>query len=232
VSQLKNKRQIITILDPRSPVSESYRTLRTNLDFSSIDEKLQVLIVTSAGPGEGKSTTITNLAVTFAQSERKVVLIDCDMRKPTAHHTFTLSNRIGLSSVLSSQQKLQEVIQPSPIPNLDVITSGNIPPNPTEMIASNRMTAMLEELKQMYDLILIDTPPLLAVTDAQIAATKSDGVILVIDQGKVKKDVAAKATRSLELVKARLLGVVLNNVKRSAKDQSYYYYYGNNTAKK
>jgi len=228
VSQLKNKRQLITVLDPRSPVSESYRTLRTNLDFSSIDEKLQVLIVTSAGPGEGKSTTITNLAVTFAQSERKVVLIDCDMRKPTAHHTFTLSNRVGLSSVLSSQLKLQDVIQPSPIPNLDIITSGNIPPNPTEMIASNRMTAMLEELKQMYDMILIDTPPLLAVTDAQIAATKSDGVVLVIDQGKVKKDVALKATKSLELVKARLLGVVLNNVKRSAKDQTYYYYYGNN----
>jgi len=228
VSQLKNKRQLITVLDPRSPVSESYRTLRTNLDFSSIDEKLQVLIVTSAGPGEGKSTTITNLAVTFAQSERKVVLIDCDMRKPTAHHTFTLSNRVGLSSVLSSQLKLQDVIQPSPIPNLDIITSGNIPPNPTEMIASNRMTTMLEELKQMYDMILIDTPPLLAVTDAQIAATKSDGVVLVIDQGKVKKEVALKATKSLELVKARLLGVVLNNVKRSAKDQTYYYYYGNN----
>ncbi|MEF2246810.1 MULTISPECIES: CpsD/CapB family tyrosine-protein kinase [unclassified Paenibacillus] len=232
MSRLINKRKLITVIDPRSPVSESYRTLRTNLDFSSIDEKLQVLMVTSAGPGEGKSTTITNLAVTFAQSDRKVVLIDCDMRKPTTHHTFTLSNRRGASSVLSSQLNLEDVIQSTSIPNLDIITSGTIPPNPAEMIASNRMTAMLDELRQMYDIILVDTPPLLAVTDAQIAATKSDGVILVVDQGKVKKDAAARAVKNLELVKARILGVVLNNVKRNAKEQSYYYYYGNGEAGK
>jgi len=226
VSQSKSKRQLITITNPRSPISESYRSLRTNIEFSSIDEKLQVLMVSSAGPGEGKSTTITNLAVTFAQSEKKVILIDADLRKPTAHHTFALSNRWGLSSVISQQSKLEEVIQASDIPNLDVITSGAIPPNPAEMMNSKKMTSLLEQLRQMYDIILIDTPPLLAVTDAQIVSTKSDGVILVVDQGKVKRDIAGKAVKSLESVNARILGVVLNNVKRKANEEAYYYYYG------
>ena len=226
MSQSKNKRQLITITNPRSPISESYRSLRTNIEFSSIDEKLQVLMVSSAGPGEGKSTTITNLAVTFAQSEKRVILIDADLRKPTAHHTFALSNRWGLSSVISQQSKLEEVIQASDIPNLDVITSGAIPPNPAEMMNSKKMTSLLEQLRQMYDIILIDTPPLLAVTDAQIVSTKSDGVILVVDQGKVKRDIAGKAVKSLESVNARILGVVLNNVKRKANEEAYYYYYG------
>jgi capsular exopolysaccharide synthesis family protein len=226
MSQSKNKQQMITVTNPRSPISESYRALRTNIEFSSIDQTLQVLMVSSAGPGEGKSTTITNLAITFAQSEKKVILIDADLRKPTAHHTFSLSNRWGLSSVISQQSKLEEVIQASDIPNLDVMTSGAIPPNPAEMMGSKKMTSLLEQLRQMYDIILIDTPPLLAVTDAQIVATKSDGVILVVDQGKVKRDIASKAVKSLESVKARILGVVLNNVKRKANEEAYYNYYG------
>lgn len=226
MSRLKNKRQIITLTNPKSPISESYRALRTNIDFSSIDDKLQVLMVSSAGPGEGKSTTITNLAVTFAQSDRKVLLIDADLRKPTAHHTFSISNRMGLSSVISQQCTLEEAIQGTDIPNLDVMTSGAIPPNPAEMMGSRRMTALIEQLRVMYDIILIDTPPLLAVTDAQIVATKSDGVILVVDQGRVKRDIAAKAVKNLENVNARILGVVLNNVKRKANEEAYYYYYG------
>ncbi len=223
---MKNKRQIITVTNPRSPISESYRALRTNIEFSSIDDQLQVLMVSSAGPGEGKSTTITNLAVTFAQSEKRVVLVDADLRKPTAHHTFSISNRYGLSSVISQQCSLEEAIQMSDIPNLDVITSGAIPPNPAEMMNSKRMTLIIEKLRQMYDIILIDTPPLLAVTDAQIVATKSDGVILVVDQGKVKREIASKAVKNLENVNARILGVVLNNVKRKANEEAYYYYYG------
>ncbi|MGM0883303.1 MAG: CpsD/CapB family tyrosine-protein kinase [Bacillota bacterium] len=226
MSRLKNKRQLITVTNPRSPISESYRALRTNIEFSSIDEKLQVLMVSSAGPGEGKSTTITNLAVTFAQSERKVILIDADLRKPTAHHTFAISNRWGLSSVISKQCSLEEAIQMTDVPNMDVITSGAIPPNPAEMMASKSMTAVIEQLREMYDIILIDTPPLLAVTDAQIVATKSDGVILVVDQGNVKREIANKAVQNLENVKARILGVVLNNVKRKANEEAYYYYYG------
>jgi capsular exopolysaccharide synthesis family protein len=226
VSQSRNKRQIITLTDPRSPISESYRALRTNIEFSSVDEQLQVLMVSSAGPGEGKTTTITNLAVTYAQSERKVVLIDADMRKPTAHHTFSLSNRWGLSSVMSQQCSIEEVTQMTDIPNLDVITSGPIPPNPAEMLGSKRMSALIEQLRLAYDIVLIDTPPLLAVTDAQIVASRSDGVILVVDQGKVKREIAKKAIQNLENVNARIIGVVLNNVKRKANEESYYYYYG------
>lgn len=225
MSQSKSKRQLITLTNPKSPISESYRSLRTNIDFSSIDEKLQVIMVSSAGPGEGKSTTITNLAITFAQSERKVVLIDADLRKPTAHHTFSLSNRFGLSSVLSQQCSLGEAIQRSNVPGMDIMTSGAIPPNPAEMLNSKRMTTVIDELRQQYDMILIDTPPLLAVTDAQIVSTKSDGVVLVVDQGRVKREIAKKAVHNLQAVNARILGVVLNNVKRRAKEEAYYYYY-------
>lgn len=226
MSQLKSKRQLITLSNPKSPISESYRSLRTNIDFSSIDEKLQVIMVSSAGPGEGKSTTITNLAITFAQSERKVILIDADLRKPTAHHTFSISNRFGLSTVLSQQSTLSDAIQNTHVPGMDVMTSGFIPPNPAEMLNSKRMTALIQELREKYDIVLIDTPPLLAVTDAQIVATKSDGVILVVDQGRVKRDIAKKAVHNLKTVNARILGVVLNNVKRRAKEEAYYYYYG------
>ncbi|REK69269.1 CpsD/CapB family tyrosine-protein kinase [Paenibacillus paeoniae] len=226
MSQSKNKRQLITLTNPKSPISESYRSLRTNIDFSSIDEKMQVIMVSSAGPGEGKSTTITNLAITFAQSERKVVLIDADLRKPTAHHTFSISNRFGLSSVLSQQCSLEEATQHSNVPGMDIITAGAIPPNPAEMLNSKRMSAVIDALRQKYDVILIDTPPLLAVTDAQIVATKSDGVVLVVDQGRVKREIGKKAVQNLQSVNARILGVVLNNVKRRAKEEAYYYYYG------
>ncbi|GIO12247.1 tyrosine protein kinase [Cohnella xylanilytica] len=229
--QLANKRHLITTVNPRSPVSEAYRSLRTNIDFSSIDEKIQVILVTSAGPGEGKSTTIGNLAVTYAQSERKVVLIDADMRKPTEHHTFEVSNRIGLSSILSQQSSLEEALQITNIPNLTVITSGPIPPNPAEMMASKRMESLLEELRNRFDIILIDSPPLLAVTDAQVVSTKCDGVILVMDQGKVKREIAQKAKSGLDKVGAKMLGVVLNNVKHK-KNQGYYYYYGTDDTKK
>ncbi|MBB6693254.1 CpsD/CapB family tyrosine-protein kinase [Cohnella xylanilytica] len=226
MSRQENKRFLISVADPRSPISEAYRSLRTNIDFSSIDEKIQVILVTSAGPGEGKSTTIGNLAVTYAQSERKVVLIDADMRKPTEHHTFDVSNRIGLSSILSQQSSLDNAIQATNIENLSIITSGPIPPNPAEMMASKRMETLLQDLKNRFDIVLIDSPPLLAVTDAQIISTKVDGVIFVMDQGKVKRDIARKAKSGLDKVGARILGVVLNNIKRQ-KNEGYYYYYGN-----
>ncbi|MHA6481495.1 CpsD/CapB family tyrosine-protein kinase [Paenibacillus sp. strain BS8-2] len=226
MSRSRNKRQLITLANARSPVSESYRALRTNIDFSSIDDNLQVIMVSSAGPGEGKSTTIANLAVAYAQSERKTLLIDADLRKPTAHHTFSISNRWGLSSVISKQCTIEEVVQALEIPNLSIVTSGAIPPNPAEMLGSNRMTAILQHLKSIYDIILIDTPPLLAVTDAQIVASKCDGAILVVDQGRVKRDIGKKAIQNLQAVNARILGVVLNNVKRKANEEAYYYYYG------
>lgn len=183
-------------------------------------------MVTSAGPGEGKSTTITNLAVVYAQSDKRVVLIDADLRKPTMHHTFNCTNRWGITSVLSGQANLSEVVRTTAIPNLSIITAGPIPPNPSEMLASKRMVATLEELKEQFDIILIDTPPALAVTDAQIVASKCDGVVLVMDSGKVKREMALKAKANLEYVKARILGVVLNNMDRKNAESYYYYYYG------
>jgi capsular exopolysaccharide synthesis family protein len=184
-------------------------------------------MVTSAGPGEGKSTTATNLAVAYAQSDKKVLLIDADLRKPTMHHTFAITNRWGITNYLSGQAKFEEVIHHSSIPNLDLLTSGPVPPNPSEILASKRLQAMLEQLKETYDMIIIDTPPALAVTDAQVVATRSDGVVLVLDSGKVKRDAAIKVKANLEHVKARILGVVLNNVDKKSGESYYYYYYGN-----
>jgi capsular exopolysaccharide synthesis family protein len=184
------------------------------------------MMLTSAGPGEGKSTTVTNLAVVYAQSHKHVLIIDADLRKPTMHHTFSKSNRTGLTSLLTGQATLQEVIKETHIERVDILTAGPIPPNPSEILSSNRMTRILEELKETYDIILIDTPPALAVTDAQIIAAKVDGVILVIDSGKVKTEMAMKTKASLDHVKARILGVVLNNIDRKHADSYYYYYYG------
>ncbi|WP_026021502.1 CpsD/CapB family tyrosine-protein kinase [Paenibacillus senegalensis] len=226
MSRSTDRRPIITQTNPKSPISEAYRTLRTNVDFSSIDEELQVVMVTSAGPGEGKSTTVTNLAVTYAQSERKVLIIDADLRKPTMHHTFVCSNRIGLTTILIGKAAWQNAVQETGIPGLEVITSGPVPPNPSEILASQRMRELLQELKQHYDLVLLDTPPALVVTDAQITATQSDGILLVLNSGKVKREHALKAKANLEHVKGRVLGIVLNNVERKGSDSHYYYYYG------
>lgn len=221
------KRHLITLVNPRSPISESYRALRTNIEFSSVDTQTQIIMVTSAGPAEGKSTVIGNLAVAYAQNDRSVLLIDADLRKPTVHRTFQLTNRYGLSSFLSHQAGLEHVIQESEVPNLYVMTAGPIPPNPAEMLGSKSMSKLLDSLRKQFDIILIDTPPVLAVTDAQLLASQSDGAVLVINSGKVKKDIALKAKQNLDRVNARLLGVVLNNVKRKASEEYYYYYYGN-----
>lgn len=221
-----NKRPIITEVNPKSPISEAYRTLRTNIDFSAVDEQLQIIMMTSAGPGEGKSTTATNMAVTYAQADKKVLIIDADLRKPTMHHTFSISNRRGLTNVLTGQASLDEVITGSHIPNLSVMPSGPIPPNPSEMLSSKRLVALLDELRQQFDLIVVDTPPALAVTDAQIIASRCDGVVLVINSGEVKREMAMKAKANLEHVKARILGVVLNNIDRKNGEAYYYYYYG------
>ncbi|MFC5446789.1 CpsD/CapB family tyrosine-protein kinase [Paenibacillus aestuarii] len=220
------RRPVITHENPKSPISEAYRTLRTNIQFSSIDEDLKVLMVTSAEPGEGKSTTLTNLAVAYAQSDKKVLIVDADLRKPTMHHTFRVSNRYGMTSLLTNQAAIHEVLQETFVPNLSIITSGAIPPNPSEILASKKMVSILDELKEQFDIILIDAPPAIAVTDAQIVATRADGVILVVDAERNKRDLALKAKQNLENVRARILGVVLNNVDRKNKDAYYYYYYG------
>jgi capsular exopolysaccharide synthesis family protein len=225
MSRLTPKWNLITEINPKSPISEGYRMLRTNIEYSSIDQSLQIIMVTSSKPSEGKSTTCANMAVAFAQTNKRVLLIDADLRKPTQHHIFGKTNRIGLTTALFNQKELRDVIQHTNTDNLSLIPAGPTPPNPSELLSSKRMAALLETTKGMYDVIIIDTPPVMFVTDAQIVAAQSDGVVLVIDSGKVKKEVALKAKASLDHVKAKLIGVVLNNINRKHSD-SYYYYYG------
>jgi capsular exopolysaccharide synthesis family protein len=219
-------RHLIAITNPKSPISEAYRTLRTNISFSAIDEELKVIMVTSAGPGEGKSTTVANLAATYAQNDKRTVLVELDLRKPTVHKTFKLSNRLGISHVLTKQANLDEVIQETTVSNLSAITAGMIPPNPSELVGSKALGKVIEQLREQFDHIIIDTPPVLALTDAQLVATYCDGVVLVAESGKVKRSALLDAKDRLEMVKAKIIGVVINNAKRKAKDDYYYYYYG------
>ncbi|OPA80018.1 capsular biosynthesis protein [Paenibacillus selenitireducens] len=220
-------KKLITESNPKSPISEGYRMLRTNIEFSTIDQKIQVIMVTSSKPSEGKSTTSANMAVAFAQANKRVLLIDADLRKPSQHYIFGTSNRIGLTTALFKQKLLEEVIQSTNTPNLSIIHAGPTPPNPSELLSSKHMSGLLSTIRGLYDVIIIDTPPILSVTDAQIVATYSDGVVLVVDSGKVKKDVALKAKASLEHVNAKIIGAVLNNINRNESDSySYSYYYG------
>lgn len=226
MSRQNNIANLITVSNPKSPISEAYRTLRTNIQFSSVDEPVRTVMVASAQAGEGKTTTITNLAVTYAMEGKRVLLIDADMRKPSLHRKFDLSNRTGLTSLLASQHHLSEVVQDTTVDQLFVVTSGPIPPNPSELLGSQRMKQLIADLREQYDIILIDTPPNLAVPDGMIISSLCDGVILVVQAGKVKRDLVRKAKNNLEHAGARILGVLLNNVDRKKGEGYYYYYYG------
>lgn len=222
--QRTNPVSLITLVDPSSPVSEQYRTIRTNIQFaSSVDYKLQTLVITSSGPSEGKSTTSANLAVVFAKSGQRVLLVDADMRKPTVFKTFQLTNEVGLSTVLSTSTKVDQAAQKTSIENLSVLTSGPKPPNPSELLGSMRMDQVIQEARNLYDIIIFDMPPIVAVTDAQIMASKVDGTLLVVRENVTKKEAVTKAKELLHLVNARVLGVVYNGAEQS-KDQGYYYY--------
>ncbi|MEY8741052.1 CpsD/CapB family tyrosine-protein kinase [Bacillales bacterium AN1005] len=223
---LDSKRKLVAKYDPKSPISEQYRTIRTNILYSSVDEEIRSLMVTSSGPGEGKSTTTGNLAVVFAQQGKTVLLIDADLRKPTAHYTFKLSNTTGLTSVLTNQQELMEAVNKMDEDNLYVLPSGPIPPNPSELLGSKAMKQFMERALEEFDLIIFDTPPVLAVTDAQILGNLCQGTILVVSSGKTDKESLIKTKELLTATNGRLLGVVLNN-KKIDKKGSYYYYGAN-----
>jgi protein-tyrosine kinase len=218
------QRSLISHIQPKSPISEQYRTLRTNIQFSNVDGNMRSLMVTSSKPGEGKSTTAANLAVVFAQQGKRVLLVDADLRKPTVHYTFRLENHVGLTNVLTKQTTLRSAIQSTDIDNLTVVTSGPIPPNPAELLASTYMQELLQEMYTQFDIVLFDTPPVLAVTDAQIMANLCDGSILVVHSGQTVVDAAQKSKELLNAAKGKLLGVVLNQ--RKPEEGNYYYYYG------
>ncbi|MGL5353943.1 MAG: CpsD/CapB family tyrosine-protein kinase [Clostridium sp.] len=208
---------------PKSIAAETYRTLRTNLQYSSFDKEYKVIVVTSSEPGEGKTTTAGNLAISLAQGEKRVIIIDCDLRKPSLHKRFKVSNLMGLSDVLIGREKI-ETAGSRYKKNLTVLTAGKIPPNPAEMLGSKAMTALLIDLQDEFDYIILDTPPVQAVTDSQIVATKADGVILVVKAERTKKESVQSSINLLKKVNAHIIGTVLNGVEN--RKNKYYYYYG------
>jgi polysaccharide biosynthesis transport protein len=212
-------------LDARSSIAEAYRVLRTSVLLSTAGHAPKTILVTSSQPGEGKTTTTINTAISLAQLGARVLIIDCDLRKPTAHKVLQVEHSRGLSTYLSRDVSIDEIIQPLPIPNLSIMPCGPIPPNPAELISSERMRGLLRALGERYDHILIDSPPLINVTDPVILSTLVDGVILVVHGGRSTRDVVRRARQELATVGARIFGVVLNNVdlRRDGYDDYYYY---------
>jgi succinoglycan biosynthesis transport protein ExoP len=220
---------IITMSQPRSPVSEAYRSLRTNLQFAGVNAPLRTVLVTSPSPSDGKTSVVANLAAVIAQNEKEVMTIDADLRRPRLHKVFQLTNRIGLSDYfIRPQDRLNGVVKTTNLKGLCVITSGSLPPNPSELLGSEKMTEVITLLSQQFNMILFDSPPLLMVTDALVLAPRVDGVILVINPKITKRGALKHSIEQLKMVNANLLGVVLNNVKVE-RSQYYYnrnYYYG------
>ena len=215
---------LITSSNPKSPIAEAYRTLRTNIGFASVDKKYRTILVSSTNPQDGKSTTIANLAVTMAQAGNRVIVVDCDLRKPTINKIFKKANSRGFTNYLTQKLPLTEVVQ-KVMDNLDIITSGPIPPNPSEMLSSEKARDLWAELLNLYDYILIDSPPILAVADASILASQAEGVIMVTKSGATRNDLGRMAKEQLLTANANIIGIVLNEMKADTQDYEYYYYY-------
>jgi capsular exopolysaccharide synthesis family protein len=223
-SQQRKGLSLISKLRPKSVIAEQYRTIRTNIQFSMVDRDVKSIVMTSSGPWEGKSTTSANLASVFTDQGKRVLLVDADLRRPTVQRTFGLSNVEGLTTLLSEpDKKIDEVIQHVTGTELHALTSGPIPPNPSELLNSNRMNGLMKRFEEMYDIIIYDMPPVTSVTDAQIMAAKADGVVFVIRHGVAQKDSVLNAKELLEMVNANILGVVFNGVEKKS-DYSYYGY--------
>ncbi len=202
--------KLVTLGDPRSPAAEAFRTLRTNLIFSSLDRPITTLLVTSAAPDEGKSVALANLAVTMAQGGRKTLLVDCDLRRPRQHELFGVPDRPGLTTMI-----LDNVDEPplaaTGVENLALLPAGPLPPNPADLLSSRRMELLITNLKSRADIVLFDAPPVISVTDAALLASKLDGVLLVVSAGQTKREHAQRAKELLEKINVRLVGAVLTN---------------------
>lgn len=232
---MKKKKELISLKDPKSPVSEVFRTLRTNIQFMSTNKKLKTLLVTSTFPGEGKSLVTSNLAVTFAQAGKKVILIDADMRKGRQYTIFEVSPRPGLSNYLSDANMQEDVdiaryIQKTNIENLLIMPAGNVPPNPSELLVSEQMVNLLEDLKDVCDIIIIDGTPCELVADSIILSRIVDSTIIVTAHKETKKDTLDKIIRNIKNVGGHLAGVVINKMPVSAKKYNEKYYYASTGA--
>ncbi|WEV70715.1 CpsD/CapB family tyrosine-protein kinase [Lactobacillus sp. ESL0785] len=209
----KNKVKLITDIDPRNIVSEQFRTILTNINFSAVNHELKTILITSSQANEGKSTISANLAVSWAKQGRKVLLIDADLRQATIQSIFGLRNsRKGLSTILASDKSFDLVVQQSLVNNLSIIASGPIPPNPAALLGSRRMEELLAYFRNYYDLLVLDVPPVLPVTDTRVISPKVDGVVLVVRQGQAQKAAVKQSVELLQTAKANLLGYVLNDV--------------------
>ena len=215
-----NSSQLITLSDPRSPMAEAFRTLRTNLMFSSLDHPLSTLLVTSAAPEEGKSTTLANLAVTMAQGGRKTILVDCDLRHPRQHEIFGVPAEPGLSNMILDKRDAAPLAATG-VENLLLLPAGVLPPNPADLLGSRRMEDIIAALKAEADIVLFDAPPVIAVTDAALLASKLDGALLVVSAGQTRREHALQAKALLEKIHVRIVGTVLTNATLDRALSSY-----------
>lgn len=218
--------RLITAAEPKNPVSEQFRTIRTNIEFASIAKgNIKTLLVSSALPSEGKSTITANLAVVYAQQGKKILLVDTDLRRPTVATTFGITDNHGLTNYLADvNSDAQSIINHTRMETLDVVTSGPVPPNPAELLASSRMTNLIAELRQQYDLIIFDVPPFLMVADAQVLMSKIDGVVVVVSGGHTTKGALQRTADMLKLADASMLGFIYNDINRKKNSGSGYGY--------
>jgi capsular exopolysaccharide synthesis family protein len=212
---------LITLSDPRSPISEAYRTLRTNISFSSLDDPIRTLVVTSTAPDEGKSTTVANLAVTMAQGGKRTILVDCDLRRPTLHDLFNLPAEPGLTNLLLEDGD-QQLLLETEVEGLQLLTSGPLPPNPADLLGSVKIDQIIADLVSKADIVLFDAPPVIAVTDATVLGSKVDGVLLVVSAGNTRREHAARAKELLERANVRVIGAALINAPKDSSMGGYY----------
>ncbi|NQT22147.1 MAG: CpsD/CapB family tyrosine-protein kinase, partial [Candidatus Omnitrophica bacterium] len=218
------EKDLLTHLKPKDPTAEAYRAIRTSVFFSSTEERpLRSMLVTSPGPKEGKTTTVCNLVIVIGQFDRKVLIVDADMRMPRLHEVFKKKNEKGLSDFLCGQAKLEDIVQKTDIENIFIISGGSYPPNPSELLSSHKMKQFIEAAKKKYDFILFDTPPAAVVTDAVVLSKAADGVIMVVESGKTSRRALPRVSKVLDDAKARIVGTLLNKV--PIKSSSYHYYY-------
>ena len=221
--------RIISIKNPKSPIAEAYRGIRTSIEFSNLDKNLQVITVTSSMQNEGKSTVLANLAVSFANLDKKVLIMEGDLRNPSVHRMFNISNIKGLTDILLQNKVFADCVHCTDVKNLHVLTCGAIPPNPSEMLSSKKIRDFIESLREYYDYVFIDAPPIGIVTDAGIISTYTDGCIFVVGAGEADIEMAKVSKERLEKVGANILGVVLNKFESSGASGYYNYYYEQET---
>jgi non-specific protein-tyrosine kinase len=216
----RNGTALVMAQAPRSAAAEAYRTLSTNIQFSSLDREIRSLLVTSVGADEGKSVVLANLAITMAESGRRVVVLDCDLRRPGLHTIFKLPDQPGLTSMMLDES-MAPPLHATATENVSLIPTGPLPPNPAELISSERFGRVLAAIGALADIVLVDAPPITAVADATILATRVDGVLLVVDSGRTRRDAARRAKQQLDRVGARVLGATLTNVKAEKSQNAY-----------